>query len=374
MNDLDIFASDSTKTREQIQQLDRLGNDCWQEQQFAKAEKFWQRAAELAESLNDLSLMLKQRYWLASMQRMQGKYKEALSVYTWSIEVAYNPQPGHALTEYDLWYVAGGFMNFVEVGRFLPDMKAADLERVLDRGLDWLASIGKQDWAAGLRLKRGVLWHNQGRNEAAIAEMEAALALKRRYPNAPGYSLGAHLFQVGYVLTDMERLEEAESYHRQVVAGDEFSHYDKHRAWRELAYICLRREDFLGAETCVQQALNLAWTIESLHPISTTYNLLGNILWKQKQIEKAIEAKIQAWHYARQYGEEETLYSIYQDMAELTIDRSQQSTPERYIRKARRWLRWALPLAVRLDRQVQTTWRQDRIQNLQRQCDEILRD
>ncbi|GAB4209550.1 MAG: hypothetical protein Fur006_69370 [Coleofasciculaceae cyanobacterium] len=373
MNDLDFLASDSTKTREQIQQLDRLGNDCWQEQQFAKAEKFWHRAAELAESLNDLSLMLKQRYWLASMQRMQGKYQEALSIYTWSIEVAYNPQLGHTLTEYDLWYVAGGFMNFVEVGRFLPDMKAADLERVLDRGLDWLASIGKQDWAAGLRLKRGVLWHNQGRNEAAIAEMEAALALKRRYPNAPGYSLGAHLFQVGYVLTDMERLEEAESYHRQVVAGDEFSHYDKHRAWRELAYICLRREDFLEAETCVQQALNLAWTIESLHPISTTYNLLGNILWKQKQIEKAIEAKIQAWHYARQYGEEETLYSIYQDIAEIMLDRSQQSSPQHYIPKARRWLRWALPLAVRLDRQVQTTWRQDRIQNLQRQCDETLR-
>ncbi len=155
--DIDTYLAQSEK-REEIQQLDQLARDCWDELQYAKAEKFFQRAADLATEINDLSLQIKERFCLADMQRMQGKYQAALEVFTWLIGVAYDPEQICQLDEDDLWYVARGFQNFVEVGRFLPEMAAADLERVIDRGLDWLAEVGKRNWTAGLRLQRGNLW------------------------------------------------------------------------------------------------------------------------------------------------------------------------------------------------------------------------
>jgi hypothetical protein len=104
--------------------------------QYAKAEKLSQRAADLAEQINDLSLMIRNRFWLATAQRMQSKYQEALGTFTWLIEVAYNPELNRELNDNDLWNVAHGFMDFVEVGRRLPNTQIANLEKVLERGLD----------------------------------------------------------------------------------------------------------------------------------------------------------------------------------------------------------------------------------------------
>ena len=103
--DIDTYLANEEK-REEIEQLEQLASDCNDELQYAKAEKFYQRAAELAEEINDLSLMLKERFGLASMQRMQGKYQAALEVFTWLIGVAYDPEQSRKLDEDDLWCIA----------------------------------------------------------------------------------------------------------------------------------------------------------------------------------------------------------------------------------------------------------------------------
>jgi hypothetical protein len=148
--------------RQEIQQLARLASDCRDDLQYAKAEKFSQRAADLSEQIDDLSLTIRNRFWLASAQIMQGKHQASLSTFTWLIEVAYDPDLNRELSEEDLWCVEGGFRHFVEVGIFLPDMNVADLEKVLERGLDWLSTIRKSNWSAGLRRLRGILWQKQG--------------------------------------------------------------------------------------------------------------------------------------------------------------------------------------------------------------------
>jgi tetratricopeptide (TPR) repeat protein len=368
--DIDTYANE--EKREEIQQLDQLARGCGDELQYAKAEKFYQRAAELAEAINDLSLMLKERFGLAAMQRMQGKYQASLEVQTWLIGVAYDPELSRKLDEDDLWYVQGGFRNFVAVGRFLPEMQTADLERVIDRGLDWLASIGKRNWSAGLRLQRGSLWEAQGRQEAALNEMEAALALRRRQPDAPGYTLGTHLLELGDLLREMERLEDAEGYYREVAEGHEFNDGAQLWAWKGLAYVALARQDWAEAETCALKSLELARGIEALQPICDAYDVLGTVYYKQERLAQCIEAKIQTWRYARQHGEASRIYGIYRDMAEIRIYQAKQGNPHRYIPKARRWLQWALPLAVRLDRQVGLTKRQDKIRELQAECESVL--
>lgn len=116
--------------------------------------------------------------------------------------------------------------------------------------------------------------------------------------------------------------------------------------------LCYQYEDFTEAETCALKSLELARAIESPLPIGDTYNLLGDIYCKQEQIHQAIETKIQAWRYAHQLSGEGRLYSIYRDLAKIRIYQAQQGNPHRYVPKARQWLQWALPLAMRLDRQV----------------------
>jgi len=360
--DIDTYLANEEK-REEIEKLHQLGSDCDDEQQYAKAEKFYQRAAELAEELNDLSLMLKERFWLAAMQRMQGKYKAALGVFTWLIEVAYSPDLSRDLSEDDLWYVEGGFRNFVEIGRNLPDMPIADLERVCDRGLDWLSSIGKRNWASGLRLQRGMLWQSQGRKEAALEELEAALALCRRHPNTSGYSLGSHLLSVADLLREMEKLTEAENYYREVAENYEFDAYEQWWAWRGLAQVAIKREDWANAESYALKSLELARGIESPNPMMESYNVLGDVYWQQQRVQPAISAKIQAWRYSRQYKEEGNLYSLYRDFAEIRLYQAKQD--RRYISKAQQWLDRARLLAIRLDVQVNSTERQTKIQAMQ---------
>jgi tetratricopeptide (TPR) repeat protein len=360
--------------RQEIQQLSRLASDCVEELQYAKAEKLSQRAADLSEQIDDLSLTIENRYWLATAQRMQKKRQAALSTSTWLIEVAYSSELSQELSENDLFYVAMGFMDFVGIGTQSPDMNLADLEKVLGRGLDWLSTIGKSNWSAGLRLHRGCLWHQQGHLEKALSEMETALSLFRRNPSAPGYALSAYILCVPDLLKEMEKLTEAEEYYQQVADGYEFDDYAKQWAWRGLAQVSIERSDWQTAEQRARKSLELARGIESPEPMMYAYDVLGNVYWKQERIEPAITAKIQAWHYARQSKVEKYLYDLYLDFAEIRLSQARQSNPTRYIPKAQQWLRRALPLAIRLDNQVNSTDRQTKIRDLQNQCDELRSD
>jgi tetratricopeptide (TPR) repeat protein len=205
-----------------------------------------------------------------------------------------------------------------------------------------------------------------------LSELEAALALHRRNLDAPGYSLGAHLLNLGDLLGEMERLEEAEGYYRKVAEGHEFSDYEQWWAWDGLASVALARQDWAEAETCVLKSLELARGIESPTALCESYQVLGEVYQKQGQISRAIETGIQTWHYARQHQNEERRYKSYRDIAAIRIYQAKQGNPQRHITKARRWLQWALPLGVRLDRQVGLTKRQDKIRELQAECESVL--
>jgi tetratricopeptide (TPR) repeat protein len=213
----------------------------------------------------------------------------------------------------------------------------------------------------------------QGRKTAALEEMEAALALKRLHPEAPGYTLGAHLCNVAVILQDLEQLDLAQSHYQEVAEGYEFDGYDQCWAWKGLAQIAIQRQDWPEAERCAQKSLDLARGIESPSPMMLSYDVLGDVYWKQERIPAAIAAKLQALHYARQMKKEDPLHDLYRDFAEIRLHQARQSQPQRFISKAQQWLRWAMPLAVRLDRQVNSSERQTKIRELQAECEALLR-
>ncbi len=376
MNNFDDFNPDNSwdrdEKRRQIEKLDRLGLDYWSETQYAKAEKFFQQAVELAESIKDLSLIIKERYCLAEMQRMQNKYTESLDTYIWFIGIANDPAQNSQLTENDLWYMAQGFNGLLEAGRFLSDMKAVDLEGAIVQGLDWLVRIGKPDWSSGLRLQRALLWESQGKYEDALVEMEAALAQKRRNPNIPGLNLASYLTFLGNLLGDMGKLAESKQYYREVTNGDDFDDYDIWSALRGLANTVLQEGDLGEAEICADKALELARIIESLEPLIFTYDLLTRIYRQQGEVERAIETAIQTWRYARQGSRKDLLRGSYLNIAKIRIYLGKQKNPQYYIRKAKQWLERSHPLALKLDRKVGLTKTQDKIRGMEAECAAIL--
>lgn len=373
MNNFKNLNLNDEEKRQQIKELDKLGNDYKREDQYQKAEKFFEQAVELANSLNDLSLMIKERFCLALVQKMQGKSNAALNNWTWLIEVAYNPELNSELTETDLLYVGRSFCWFVELGRFdFPEMEIAKLEEVIERGLEWLTNIGKREWSAGLRCSRGHLWKAQGRYQEALGEMETALAMVRRNSKASHVGLDTHLFYLGDLLRKMEKLEESKQYYQELINGDEFSNWCKFSAWKGLAYIELTRRDFVEAERCAEKLLESAKTVESFALITLAYSVLGDIYYRQDKIDRAIKARIQFWRYSRQYGRKDLIYWAYQNLAEIRIYQGKQGNQQRYLPKAQQWLQRAKSLAIKLDLQVGLTTKQDEIERMQADCSAIL--
>jgi tetratricopeptide (TPR) repeat protein len=204
--------------------------------------------------------------------------------------------------------------------------------------------------------------------------MEAALALRQRYPTAPGYTLASHLVELADLLQEIDRPLDAETYYQKVADSHEFSAYAQRWAWKGLAKVAIGLQDWPTAERCAQKSLDLARTVESPKAMMLAFDTLGDVYWQQSKVELAIEAKIQAWQYLRQYREEDDLYELSHDFAEIRLYQARQGQPQRYIPKAQQWLHRAMVWAVRLDRQVNSIDRQTKIRALQAECLTVLND
>jgi hypothetical protein len=132
------------ETHREIEALHRLAMDAHAEGQYATMERLLAQAVHSAERLDDLPLLVRERFWLATAQRMQGQHVAAMSTYTWLIGLATDPRQSQRVADAEsLWYLAGAFMNFVDSGRFLPAMPVERLLCVVDEGLAWLASASQ---------------------------------------------------------------------------------------------------------------------------------------------------------------------------------------------------------------------------------------
>ena len=181
---------DPSEDRREVEHLHRLAMDACSEGHYATMERLLEPAAETAERLDDLPLLVRERFWLASARRMQGKYTQAITTYIWLIGLATDLDQSRRLADQaTLSYLACGFQDFLDCGRFLPELPVEGLLRVAADGLAWLDRVGKSHWTAGLRNQRGLLHREWGEKKSARLDLEAALALARRHPEAPGYTL-----------------------------------------------------------------------------------------------------------------------------------------------------------------------------------------
>ena len=68
-----------------VQNLHRQAIDARTEGRYADQEDALKKVVDLVDGLEEPHLRVKERYWLADAQRLQDKYKEAISIYEWLI-------------------------------------------------------------------------------------------------------------------------------------------------------------------------------------------------------------------------------------------------------------------------------------------------
>ena len=390
---MNIF--DEAEARREVEHLDRLARDAHTEGQYATAERLLEQAVATARRLGDLPLLIKERFWLAVAQRMQGKYVQALATYTWLIGLASDPAAGGQVTdEGSLWYLANAFMDFVECGLFLPEMPVERLLRVLADGLQWVERIGKPAWAAGFRYLRGRLLNGQDDFQGARLELEAALALKRRHPDAPGYTLATHQLVLADVLITetIGAYAEAKALAEEVFAAAGSDRYDRRWAYKTLAYTHLALGAPEAALDAARECLALALAMESAGAVCTAYQLLGRLHCESGQMPEAMVAVAQEWRWARRDGRVESRHNALVNCVWVRLLQAREACglptrwgtlPERlsveanrllasrHVQGAQRFLGWARPLAMQLDRATGNQSSQENLDALAKEAEQL---
>src|SRR5215469_16714919 len=96
---------DNRQARREVHKLHQLAEDAHKEGQFATMERLLEHAVSVAQRINDLPLLIKERYRLAYAQDMQSKDIQALATYSWLIALATDPTFSQLLTDSNsLWF------------------------------------------------------------------------------------------------------------------------------------------------------------------------------------------------------------------------------------------------------------------------------
>jgi tetratricopeptide (TPR) repeat protein len=385
---------DRTAARREVEHLHRLAMDALEEGQYATMERLLESAVETAERLDDLPLLVKERSWLADARRMLGRHTQAISTYTWLIGLAIDPNQSRGLAdEVTLQYLARAFANFLDCGYWLPELPVEQLLSVASDGLSWLDRVGKPHWAADLRAQRGDLNRLRGDTDAARRDLEAALARKRRHPDAPGYPLASHRLALAELLSDdLKVYAEAAELLEEVLNDPTTKSWELCRAFRQLAPLRQAQGNLVAAEEAARAALGIARQMESSFSMACAYEALGRVQQDADQLDAATQTFAQEWHWSRLDGGIQRLEMVLLDCARLRLEQARRACrmtkgetrpPDRLpagadralaarrLRSARRFLGRARPLAEQRDRATDRRRFQDEADGVARRVDEL---
>lgn len=307
---------------DQINDIFKKGQHAYHAALYVTAESLFAEAARLADEHAKLATRIKIKAWLAHTRGKLFHDEEALTTWAWLISVANDSQSRALLANHNeaLTYLAAAFKGFVGCGRCLPAIPNAKLYEVIDMGLAFLSEVGRAQWGHGLRLERGKLLLDEGQQEEARQEMEAALALRRRHPNSL-HTLGGYLSRLGDVLKQMEEYDAAEPYYREIWEGsrDDFYLSARQSAAKDLALLEKERGNLEAAEQWARKALALAEKMESAYAQAATRLALIHVLLKQEKVAELVREAATYWYWGRQLGTMEAKFLISRDLASIRL-------------------------------------------------------
>jgi len=218
-----------------------------------------------------------------------------------------------------------------------------------------------------------------------------ALDLARRQPDAPGYVLATHQLALADVLRQLNAYAEAVELAEEVLAAPTSSRYALRWANRTLAYARLGLQEYPAALAAARECLALAQAMQSPQVLSSAYEVLGQVQRTMGQMAEAMQSAAQYWRWARREGSIEYAYFALDSCARVRLLQVRQASrlsleeelPEHLpaeadrtqtvhlLASARRFVERARPLARRLDQANGTHTRQEGVDRLASEVEQL---
>jgi tetratricopeptide (TPR) repeat protein len=195
-----------------------------------------------AEELDDPALLARALVAEADALRLLGDHAAALARYSKVLALANDPALADRLAgEPAAWAVAQAHMTWVECGRFVTGISVRELFGVVDAALRWMTATGRWDWRAGVLAQRACIHRRLGELDEAVAAMRDSLAAHRR--GVPGYTRAALCVELGDILCEMGRHDQARPEYEAVLDDPHATSYDRAAAHAGLARYAVAASD-----------------------------------------------------------------------------------------------------------------------------------
>ncbi len=276
------------------------------------------RAVQAAEELGSTNMQLRALRTEAEALRMTGDNAAALARYTRILGMSQDAGLTAGLDALATQAVARAYSDWVAAARFTGGFPGRELFAVLDAADRWFAATGHSDWRAGVLLQRASIHRDLGEFDLAVAPAEEALAAYRA--DAPGYTLASHRFELGDILRDAGRADEAEPLYQAILDDSTSSPRDRSVAWHGLARCALARDDDQAAVRHARAATDAAEPLGddnlviALGALTEAHRAAGDL-------DAAGQAAARQLKAARRLGTHLRLYYALRDAVDVALDR-----------------------------------------------------
>jgi tetratricopeptide (TPR) repeat protein len=217
------------------------------------------RAVQAARHLDELVLLVRALAAEGSALQMLGDDAKALGRYTEILGLAHDPVTSGRLDSPAAASAIGrAHWEWVECARYVTSIPVRDLFGALDEADRWLTATGHRHWRAAVLLQRAQVHWRLDEFDVAAGCAEEALTIALQYPDAPGYTLGAHRYQLGNILLDVGRTSEAILCYQAILDDASSPPLDRSVAHKGLARCALKAGDRAGARREARLAVQLA--------------------------------------------------------------------------------------------------------------------
>jgi tetratricopeptide (TPR) repeat protein len=175
---------DEVNLKDEIDRLHKLASDAHDQGQYQIMCNFLTKTSDMALRLEDIKLLIRERYSLAEGYRHLGKMKASLEISEWLISLPRNPELWkHEIDDAEISLLINAHADFVASGLTLQHGTISDYQKVLDAGFQLVDDLGKpRTWTAELHRVKGALHLLQLATDSATKEFETALALRKQSP------------------------------------------------------------------------------------------------------------------------------------------------------------------------------------------------
>jgi tetratricopeptide (TPR) repeat protein len=289
------------------------------------------RAVQAARHLDDLVLLVRALAAEGSALQMLGDDAKALGRYTEILGLAHDPVTSGRLDSPAAASAIGrAHWEWVECARYVTSIPVRDLFGALDEADRWLTATGHRHWRAAVLLQRAQVHQRLRELDAAVGCAEEALTIALQYPDAPGYTLGGHRFQLGSILLDAGRPGEARPCYQAILDDASSPTLERSVAHQGLARCALAAGNHAEARREARLAVQLAEQLGD-DALCSSLDALAGACRADGDLDGAWQAATRYLEAAGRVGGHTRPYYAARTAADVALDRGDHAAAREFL-------------------------------------------